>query len=98
MRKLDEPLNANERFLYGIAIRLEVLIEMFSSFLEEYAKDNNIASTSNQVETIDVDNLVEDVDYSTLTKSELVELLKENNIDCNERMLKSELLELTKLL
>jgi hypothetical protein len=30
MKKLDEPLNANERYLYGIIERLDLIIEMFT--------------------------------------------------------------------
>lgn len=43
INKIDNPVNATEQYLYGINVRLEVLIEMFSSFLAVYAKDNQIA-------------------------------------------------------
>ena len=98
MRKLDEPLNAHERYLYGIEIRLDALCDMMSSFLKEYAKNNDIQTTSNQTEIINLEDVTVDIDYSSLTKAELVELLSENNIECNDRMLKADLLELTKLL
>lgn len=50
MPKLEEPLNANERYLYAIAIRMDALCSMFASFLEHYANNNGIATTSNCVE------------------------------------------------
>lgn len=47
--KLETPLNANERYLHAVCVRLDALIHMFSSFLEVYAKQNNLATTSNTV-------------------------------------------------
>lgn len=49
--KIDEPLNPAERYLYGINIRLDVIINMLSSLIESYAKQNNITTTNNKVET-----------------------------------------------
>lgn len=52
--RLEQPLNANERFLYGIAVRLEVLIDQVSALTEHIAKRDNVATesavTSNKVE------------------------------------------------
>ena len=61
-KHLDEPLNSNERYLYGINLRLEILIEMFSSFLNVYAKQNDIATTKTvMVEEVKSEELVEEV-------------------------------------
>ncbi len=49
MTKIDEPMNATERYLYGINIRLNILIEMLSSFVEVYGKQNEVAITKNKV-------------------------------------------------
>ncbi|RJE47675.1 MULTISPECIES: hypothetical protein [unclassified Dehalobacter] len=49
-RKLDIPLNANERYLYAICMRLDALIEMMNSFIQVYANQNNLATTQNVVE------------------------------------------------
>ena len=49
MNQLEQPLNSNERYLYEINIRLNVLIEMFSSFLEVYAKQNDIPTSINTI-------------------------------------------------
>jgi len=49
LKNIDEPLNVTERYLYNINIRLNILIEMMSSFLEAYATQNNIAVTNNEV-------------------------------------------------
>jgi hypothetical protein len=47
--KLDIPLNANERYLYNVCVRLDALVHMMSSFLEVYAKQNSIATTENEI-------------------------------------------------
>lgn len=61
-RHLDEPLNADERYLYGINVRLEILIEMFSSFLNVYGKQNAIATTKNiMVEDVKIEEPKEEI-------------------------------------
>ena len=50
MNELDKPVNINERYLYEINIRLNVIINMLSSIIETYANQNNIAVTNNVVE------------------------------------------------
>ena len=61
-KHLDETLNSNERYLYGINLRLEILIEMFSSFLNVYAKQNDIATTKTvMVEEVKSEEVVEEV-------------------------------------
>ncbi len=49
MKNLDEPMNVNERYLYNINLRLNILIDMMSNFLKVYAEQNNIAVTKNKV-------------------------------------------------
>lgn len=46
MNGIDEPLNPTERYLYGINMRLEVLITVLSSLVDAYGKQNAIAVTS----------------------------------------------------
>ena len=48
LNDIDKPLNVNERYLYNINMRLNILIEMMSSFLEVYAQ-NKVATVSNKV-------------------------------------------------
>lgn len=50
MRNIPEPLNSEERYLHAIAIRLDALCHMMSSFLEHYAKDNDEAVEEVKVE------------------------------------------------
>ncbi len=45
--ELEPPLNANERFLYAVSLRLEILIEQVSAISEHLAKRDNVAITSN---------------------------------------------------
>jgi uncharacterized protein YrrD len=49
MNKLEIPMNTQERYLHGINIRLDAIIAMMSSFIEVYAKQNELATTSNEV-------------------------------------------------
>lgn len=49
LNDIDKPLNVDERYLYNINIRLNILIEMMSSFLEVYAAQNKVATVSNKV-------------------------------------------------
>ena len=44
---LDTPVNVNERYLHAIAVRMDALCHMMSSFLEVYAKQNGITTESN---------------------------------------------------
>lgn len=92
---LDEPLNASERYLHGINVRLEILIEMFSSFLNAYAENNNIATEQSIV--IEEVQLEEEMDYSVLTKSEIMNNLDIMGIEYKSTMLKKELIELLKV-
>jgi DNA-binding MltR family transcriptional regulator len=43
IRDVEEPLNQNERYLHGIVIRQNILIEQMSTLLEHIAKKDNIA-------------------------------------------------------
>lgn len=49
MYEIDEPCNANERFLYGINMRLNILIEQMSGLLKLLAEQDGIATTTNTV-------------------------------------------------
>lgn len=92
---LDEPLNASERYLHGINVRLEILIEMFSSFLDAYANQNEIATEQSTV--IEEVQIEEEMDYSVLTKSEIMNNLDIMGIEYKPTMLKKELIELLKV-
>ncbi len=48
--KLDEPVSIIEKYLYGINIRLDAIVNMLSSLIETYANQNNIPITNNKVE------------------------------------------------
>lgn len=49
--EMEQPLNANERFLYQVAIRLDVIIEQNNSIIEHLAKNDKVAVTNQKVET-----------------------------------------------
>lgn len=48
MRDMDEPLNAEERYLHGVNTRLNIIIEMLSSIISVIAHQNNVAITENK--------------------------------------------------
>jgi hypothetical protein len=50
VNKLPAPLNANEQLLYGIAIRLEVLIDQMSALSEHIANKDKVSVESGNVE------------------------------------------------
>lgn len=43
LHNVEEPLNANERYLHAIVMRQNILIEQMSSLLEHVAKKDQIA-------------------------------------------------------
>lgn len=48
--KLDVPFDMNTRYLHGINVRLEVLIEQLSSLVEHIAKQDKVATTEQAVD------------------------------------------------
>lgn len=65
--KLNEPLNAEERYLYGINVRLSILIEQMSSLLDHIAKKDEVAIT----ETVQVLETVIDVTNDVIETKEV---------------------------
>ena len=51
VQPVNQPLNQNEQYMHGINVRLEVLIDQFSSLLEHIASTKSVAIEENQVET-----------------------------------------------
>lgn len=49
IEEVEQPLNANERFLYAVVVRLDAIIDMMSSMVEVYANQNNMAITNNEI-------------------------------------------------
>ena len=50
MIKNEQPLNAQERYLYGINARLDAVVDMMSSFIELYAEKQKVTTESHVVE------------------------------------------------
>jgi hypothetical protein len=50
--ELEAPLSANERFLYAVAVRLDVLIEQVSSIIEHISKEDEVAVTESNIEAV----------------------------------------------
>jgi len=70
--KLQEPLNAEERYLYGINVRLSILIEQMSSLLDHIAKKDEVAVTETieKLETVidKTDDVIETVKEPVVEK------------------------------
>ena len=102
MYKLEEPLNSNERYLHGVSLRLEILIDLVSSLVEVYASNNNIVTENITVEEITMEVIESEtikpleIDYSQFTNSELKAFLDTKNIEYTSNMRKMELIELLK--
>jgi hypothetical protein len=52
MNKLDDPVNHTEKYLYGINVRLEVLIDQVSSLLSHISKTQGVTLEENTVEQV----------------------------------------------
>jgi hypothetical protein len=53
--KLDAPINSNDRYLHGINIRLDALIQQVNSIVEYLASKDKVAVTEQVVETKQVE-------------------------------------------
>lgn len=66
MKKLQEelqsPLNSEERFLYAIAHRLNIIIEQNNSIIDHIAKQDRIATTEHKSEDKVVQNKADNKD------------------------------------
>lgn len=62
MKKHEEfvPMNSNERLLYAIVTRQEVIIEQLSSIIEHIAKKDEVSVTNAKVEAVDEKTTVEE--------------------------------------
>ena len=52
MKKVPEPLNANEMYLHGINLRLEVIVNQLSSICEFLANQNGGSVEENKIEDV----------------------------------------------
>ena len=100
---LESPLNANERYLYAIAVRQDIIIEQLSSIIDYISKKEDIAvfdeiysEVSDVIEgQISIDEIKQS-SLEDLTKQELVEILVNSGVTFNKRQNKNELIELVK--
>ena len=88
---IEQPLNAEERFLYAIAIRLDRVIEL----LEEITVKPEPIIESEPI-TDKTEEVVKSVDYSEMTKNEIVKILSSREVEFNKRQTKEELIEIAK--
>jgi hypothetical protein len=48
--EIDKPLNAMERYLYNLNIKMDVMIDMLNSLIEFFGKQYGVATTKNVVQ------------------------------------------------
>lgn len=51
---VDQPMNANERYLYGLNVRLNILIEQVSAITRYIAEKDGVAVTKTEVQEEEV--------------------------------------------
>lgn len=49
-QQIEQPLNSNERFLYAIAHRLDIIIEQNNSIIDHISKQDKVAVTNHKSE------------------------------------------------
>lgn len=67
-RILENPLNANERYLHAIATRLDVLIDQLSAISEHMAKESGTTIENVAVEEKIVEDVKKEVEKPTPAK------------------------------
>lgn len=76
MRKLNDmqPMNSNERFMYEMIVRQNIIIEQLSSIVAHISKKDGVAVEENKVQTEPVDvEVLEGVDKELAQVKEAVE-------------------------
>ena len=103
MRVLPEPLNAEERMLYGICERLDVLIDLLTQREEPKVLEGQI-TIEEAVEEVPESNedrilreLLERKDYENMMKDQLLIVLGHRaDADASKYMKKDELIQMAK--
>lgn len=94
MRELEQPLNATERFLHAIAVRLDVVIDLLTE--EEEVEDEIEEVEESVIEEVEEVEEEEEIDYSEYTVAELKGFLDDKKISYTSTMRKADLIELLK--
>jgi len=91
MNILEQPLNAEERYLYSIAIRLDKVIELLTPDEED---DTDVEDTQ-KIITEEIEEVeIEEFDYTGWTIAQIKEELDSREVEYKDRALKANLLEL----
>jgi len=91
MNILEQPLNAEERYLYSIAIRLDKVIELLTPDEED---DTDVEDTQ-KIITEEIEEVeIEEFDYTGWTIAQIKEELDSRDVEYKDRALKADLLEL----
>ena len=103
MRKIPEPLNAEETYLAGICERLDVLIEMMTPkeepevFEEQVAIEEAVEEAPESEEDKELRELLERKDYENMLKDQLLIVLGHRaDADASKYMKKDELIQMAK--
>jgi len=91
MNILEQPLNAEERYLHSIAIRLDMIIELLTPDEED---DTDVEDTQ-KIITEEIEEVeIEEFDYTGWTIAQIKEELDSRDVEYKDRALKADLLEL----
>lgn len=80
MDKIDAPLNANERYLYGINMRLDVVIKQLSSLIDAYAHQNKMATTNETTTFKEIPKATKEVKVSETKKPAVDKVVKTDEV------------------
>lgn len=73
IQEVDTPMNASERYLYGINIRLNALIEQVSALTNYIAQRDGVAVTKNEVQEEEVKPVAKTPRTRNTTKKKVTE-------------------------
>lgn len=96
--ELQEPLNATERYLHGINMRLNMLIDLLTvdvpviKEIEDTKEEPKVIIASEEMEEPTNTKSY----YSNLTKKDITRILDEYDVEYTNTMLKADLIDLVR--
>jgi len=93
MSKLPLPVNAEERYLYDLCEKMELMVLMLSD-IRDRQPGQNVKMTEEEFYSHIEEEERKELPYNDMTKNELVEVLNKRDVDFNKRQKKEELVQL----
>ena len=92
--EIPKPVNTEERYLYAMCEKLDLIVELLSSMRDESGEDVEITKEEFYEKIEEAKK--EPIDYESMNKNELVSLLARRGVEFNKRDLKAELIRIAK--